>query len=197
MLHEISHTWFNKNMFTDRWVSEGFADEFASRALEKSGEALQAPDVVAPDSPGAFKLNDWNKPKLQDSSTSEQELFGYNASWTVVRTISTEIGMDKLAKVVAEAAQQRLAYQGPTSADKTVATTGSHELLDLLEEAGGSTKATDLFVQFVLTPAEAASIAARNDARIAYHQFVDGSGGWVPLAIRTSMGTRNCRPDAS
>ena len=35
------------------------------------GQPLQSPGAVATDSPGAFKLNDWGKPRLQDSSTAE------------------------------------------------------------------------------------------------------------------------------
>ncbi|MEY2423769.1 MAG: hypothetical protein QOI95_3836 [Acidimicrobiaceae bacterium] len=192
VLHEISHTWFNKDLFRDRWVNEAFADEFAARALEKTGAPLQSPGAVAPDSPGAFKLNDWNKPKLQDSSSIDEERFGYDASWTVLRTISTEVGMDAVAKVVNAAANKLLAYQGPSGADKTEAVAGSHELLDFLEEVGGSKQASSVFSQYVLTPFDVAGLPQRDKARVAYHAFVDGSGGWgAPLAIRAAMGSWN------
>ena len=192
VLHEISHTWFNSDLFTDRWVNEAFANEFAARALEKAGDPLQSPDAVTPDSPAAFKLNDWGKPRLQDSNTVEQERFGYDASWTILRTISNEVGMDALKKVVDSASHRLLAFQNPTSADKSPTTPTSHDLLDLLEEVGGSKQATALFTQYVLTLDEAAPLAARDSARAAYHQFVDGSGGWgAPLAIRSAMSTWN------
>jgi hypothetical protein len=192
VLHEISHTWFNNDLFTDRWVDEAFANEFASRALEKIGEPLQSPGLVAPDSPGAFKLNDWDKPKLQDSSTAEQEHFGYDASWTVLRTVTNEVGMEALKRVVDSAAHQLLAYQTSTSADKNVGPAGSHDLLDLLEEVGGSKQASTLFAQFVLTPLDAGALPARDAARASYHQLVQDSGSWgAPLAIRAALADWN------
>ena len=30
MLHEIAHTWFNEDLFEERWITEGLADEFAA-----------------------------------------------------------------------------------------------------------------------------------------------------------------------
>ena len=190
VLHEISHTWFNRDLFTERWINEAFANEFAARALEKIGQPLQSAEAVTPDSPAAFKLDDWGTPKLQDSSTTEQEHFGYNASWQLLRAISTEIGMDKLTKVVNAAAHQQLAYQTATSNDTATKTVDSRALLDLLEEQGGSKQAVALFTQYVLTPAESASLPLRDDARAAYHRFLDGSGGWgAPLRIRAELGS--------
>ncbi|MEY2452017.1 MAG: hypothetical protein QOD92_1591 [Acidimicrobiaceae bacterium] len=192
VLHEISHTWFNNDLFAERWVNEAFANEFASRAIEKVGESLQSPGLVAPDSPSAFKLNDWGKPRLQDSDTLERERFGYDASWTILRTISTEVGLDALKKVIDAAAHKRLAYQTSTSADESSTTATSHELLDLLEEVGGSKQATMLFTQYVFTLDDASSLLARDPARASYHQFVDSSAGWgAPLAIRAAMSSWN------
>jgi hypothetical protein len=93
---------------------------------------------------------------------------------------------------VSAATGDLLAYQGPSSADKTGSSAGSHELLDLLEELGGSKQASTLFTQYVLTPFELQSMTQRDKARAAYHQFVDGSDGWgAPLAIRAAMGSWN------
>jgi hypothetical protein len=192
VLHEISHTWFNTDLFTDRWVNEAFANEFASRALEKGGEPLESPGLVASDGPSAFKLNDWGKPRLQDSATLEEERFGYDASWMILRTISTEVGMDALKKVVDSASHRLLAFQTPTSADKSPTTPTSRDLLDLLEEIGGSKQATTLFTQYVITLDQASSLLERDSARTAYHQFADSSAGWgPPLAIRSAMSMWN------
>jgi len=188
VLHEISHTWFNKDLFTERWIDEGFADEFASRTLEKTGAPLQSPDAVDPSSTGHFSLNDWGSPKFQDSATIDQEHFGYNAAWTVLRAVSTEIGMDKLKLVIDAASKKLLPYQGPNTADKSATTADWHALLDLLEEIGGSKQASTLFGQFVVSLSDAATLAQRDPARAAYHAFVDKSGGWTPpLALRREL----------
>jgi hypothetical protein len=189
VLHEISHTWFNTDMFVDRWISEGFANEFAARALEKIGQPLQSPDPVTPDSAGAIKLNDWSKPRLQDSSTTDEEKFGYAASWTILRALSTEIGMDKLKLVIDAASHKLIAYSGHPAPEQSVNSTDWKRLLDLFEEVGGSKGASDLFKQYVVGEGDAALFAQRTDARAAYRKFVDGSGGWsAPLAVRSAMG---------
>ena len=33
IIHEASHAWFNDSLFTDRWINEGLAEEYASRVL--------------------------------------------------------------------------------------------------------------------------------------------------------------------
>jgi len=192
ILHELSHTWFNRDLFRDRWVNEAFANEFAARAIEKAGQPLQSPDLVAADSPGAFRLNEWGTPKFQDATTSDQERFGYNASWTILRQLDDEIGINGLEKVIDAAAHHRIAYQGAVPAEEIPGAADWRRLLDLLEEVGGSKQAEQLMSQYAVSLSDASTIAERDKVRAAYHRFVDGSAGWgAPLTIRRALAAWN------
>ena len=35
IVHEASHAWFNSRLFTDRWINEGLAEEYASRCSRR------------------------------------------------------------------------------------------------------------------------------------------------------------------
>ncbi len=37
IVHEAAHAWFNDGLLTGRWISEGFADAYAARALTRLG----------------------------------------------------------------------------------------------------------------------------------------------------------------
>ena len=56
ILHEMSHIWFNDLLFTDRWIDEGLAQEYASRAVAESGGRLEGPKAVNESSPGAGRV---------------------------------------------------------------------------------------------------------------------------------------------
>ncbi|MEY2447354.1 MAG: hypothetical protein QOH79_830 [Acidimicrobiaceae bacterium] len=188
VLHEIAHTWFNKDVFVDRWISEAFAEEYATRALEKTGEPLKAPDPITPDAAGSVKLNDWGKPRLQDSESIDEEHFGYTASWTVLRKVTDEVGMDAMARVVDAAKRKLIAYQGHPAAEQLTTTTDWKRLLDLLEEVGGSKNASDLFKSYVIGLSDAELFLRHADAQTSYQKFVDASGDWsAPLAVRSAM----------
>ena len=66
MLHELSHMWFNDDLFSDRWVNEGFAEEYATPHSGAAGRAAQAPRAGGSRRPGVLKLNRWSTPSLQE-----------------------------------------------------------------------------------------------------------------------------------
>ena len=37
IVHETAHAWFNGGLFAQRWISEGLADEYASRVIAAEG----------------------------------------------------------------------------------------------------------------------------------------------------------------
>jgi hypothetical protein len=188
VLHEVTHLWFNDDLFTQRWINEAFAEEYATRALKRMGEPLANPGPIVP-GPGAVRLNDWSDPALFDEQTEEQEAYGYNASWAVLRSISDEIGMKRLAKVLETAAGKRIAYQGDPDPERWSTRADWRRLLDLLQEVGGSKRAKDLFAQHVTVGDESALLAERAEARQAYAGLRAKGKKWTPPhAVRKAMG---------
>jgi hypothetical protein len=190
IIHEASHAWFNSNLFVGRWINEGFADEYASRVLDEvSGSGLR-PDAVSPTSDGAVDLNTWTHPgRIGDDATDQREHFGYEASWTVVRTLIDEIGEDSMRRVLAAANASETAYLGAPDAEKVTITNDWRRFLDLLEQVGDSERADDLFRRWIISPEQEPLLAARGEARTAYAALVDAGKGWQPgYVIRDPLG---------
>lgn len=188
VLHELSHAWFNDQMFADRWIGEAFAEEYASQALHQMGSPLSEPDPIDDAAPGALRLNDWSDPDPQTELSEEQELFGYNASWSVLRRVRDEIGTQGLIDVIAAAADGTIAYRGDPEPEASAGPAGWRRLLDLLEEVGGSDLADDVFTAHVVTEDQAASMQEREEARGAYRELREAGLGWTPpTSVRLAM----------
>ena len=195
ILHEASHAWFNRTLFDGRWITEGLADAYAAKTLEVVAPGGDwAPDRVAPDDPSAVRLVHWTHPgRITDDETDARERYGYNASWTVVRSLIREIGDDGMRKVFAAAQGHRIAYTaGPTAAGATAETVSGpndwRRFLDLLEEVGGSRTADDLFRRWVVTDADLNALDKRAEARTAWAALVRAGGDWVvPPSIRRPL----------
>lgn len=189
IIHEASHAWFNSGLFVGRWIDEGFADEYASLVLDKVSTGGLAPDPVQPDSPGHVRLNEWVHPgRIADAQTEQSEQFGYDASWTVVRALVAEIGVDRMRDVIAAAADQRIPYAGAGTPERLSGAADWRRFLDLLEEVGGSKGATGLFRDWVVLGGDAPLLATRTEARTAYAALVAAGSGWLPgIAVREPM----------
>ena len=189
IVHEASHAWFNSGLFVGRWINEGFADEYASLVLDEVSHGGFKPDPAQPDDSGHVRLNGWAFPgRIADTKTDLSEQFGYNASWTVVRTLVDEIGVDRMRAVLAAAADKHIPYAGAGSTEKLDGAADWRRFLDLLEGVGGSTQATDLFDRWVVLVTEKPLLAARTEARTAYAALVDAGTGWLPgIAVRGPM----------
>jgi hypothetical protein len=72
----------------------------------------------------AFRLNDWPPPSRVDATTRASESYGYDASWTVIRSIVDEVGKAKMQDVFAAAA----AYASPSDLVPGTATNTSPRL---------------------------------------------------------------------
>ncbi|HEX2755735.1 MAG TPA: hypothetical protein VHM48_09740, partial [Candidatus Limnocylindrales bacterium] len=93
ILHEASHAWFNGDLFDGRWINEGFADTYAAKALDGIGSPSFTPGTVSPTDKAAVRLVDWVHPgRITDAETDAREQYGYDASWTVIRSIVREVG---------------------------------------------------------------------------------------------------------
>ncbi|MET0728110.1 MAG: hypothetical protein ABWZ76_07395 [Acidimicrobiales bacterium] len=188
MLHELGHLWFNDGLFQGRWISEGLAQLFGVAAVEALGGQPARPEPIDPAAPGSLALNDWSDPNLQQDVAQEQEAYGYNAAWSILDQVADEIGIEAIADVVGGAARREIAYAGPGLPDGIDRTFAWTDLLDLLEDRGGSATAAALFEQHVATEAEASRLADRAASRARYAAQAARSGSWEPpVVLRLAM----------
>jgi hypothetical protein len=189
IIHEASHAWFNGDLFDGRWLNEGFADAYAARTLDTVGEGGWVPDKVDPTDRAAVPLADWTHPgRISDAETNAREHYGYEASWTVIRSLLNEIGVDGMRAVLFAAKHHQIAYVGAVEPETVGGAVDWHRFLDLLEEAGGSTTADGLYRRWVVRPEDGALLDTRMAARSAYHGLVDTGRGWLPPAfVRVPM----------
>ena len=189
IVHEASHAWFNGNLFRGRWIDEGFADTYASEALNRIGLTGWQPDAVTPKDKAAVKLNDWVTPgRITDAATDAREQFGYNAAWMVVSSIVNDVGIDRMQAVLARADAGEIAYAGAGTPEDVSGPADWRRLLDLLDEVGGSTKADELFRTWVVSSSDLGSMDERDAARAAYAGLVREGGDWLPpLFVRQPL----------
>jgi hypothetical protein len=189
IIHEASHAWFNGNLFAGRWLDEGFADAYAARTLDTIGSGGFVPDKVSPTDAAAVPLAEWTHPgRINDAATSAREHYGYEASWTVIRSLLSEIGVEGMQAVLRAAKEGEIAYVGAVEPEKVGGPVDWQRFLDLLDETGGSTTADDLFRRWVVDAADAARLDERAAARTAYHRLAVAGGDWLPPAfIRSPM----------
>ena len=185
VLHELSHAWFNDSWFVDRWLSEGFAQVYSNKATEQMGGDPEKPDT--PGSIGKVSLNEWGDPNFTDGADA-QEAYGYNASFSVLQQITDEIGDEKMREVLAAVADQTTSYPGEATPEQVGVSTDWRRFLDLVDQIGGSKKADDLFVKYVVSTKQKDTLETRADARRAYQQLVDDGGKWSPpVLVRDKM----------
>jgi hypothetical protein len=190
IIHEASHAWFNANLFVGRWIDEGFADEYASRTLDEVSAGGLGPDPLTPTSDGAVDLNAWDHPgRIDDVETSKREHFGYEASWTVIRALTDEIGEDSMRKVLAAANVHQTAYVGAAKPETVTLQNDWRRFLDLLQVIGDSKSAEDLFRRWIVSPDQEPLLDARVAARTAYATLLEAGRGWQPgYVVRDPMG---------
>jgi len=119
ILHELSHAWFNADFIQGRWITEGLAEEFASRALIErlAGQPVRTepiePDQLDPirpdlDDPLRVPLSAWASPwSIAEEDAFAYEKYHYNAAWWVVRELTDDVGLEAFADVLASIAATR------------------------------------------------------------------------------------------
>lgn len=188
VLHELSHAWFQFEHFDDRWICEGLAEQVSTRALERLGLAAPSPAPIDPAAEGAVRLSDWSTPSLSADISDEQEAYGYNASFAVVRAVADEIGTDGLARVIDAVMDERIAYQGDPEPEAWTSGTSTRRFLDLVEEVGGATTASALFGAHVLPEADLPALARRAEVRATYDALETAGADWTPpFSVRLAM----------
>ncbi len=189
IIHEASHAWFNSGLFEGRWINEGLADTFAARTLAGIGIGGWAPTDVDPTDKAAVRLLTWDHPgRIEDEATDAREQYGYDASWTVIRSLVAEIGDVGFRKVLAAAQARQIPYAGAGLPEAVRGVADWRRLLDLLQEVGGSRTADALFRRWVVTDAQLGILDKRVAARATYAALADRGAGWLaPPAIREPM----------
>jgi hypothetical protein len=183
-MHELAHRWFNDDTSYHRWITEGLAETYANAVAAGSGTA-RPPVVPRRRAPGARPLNDWENfsfTRMDD----EAEDFGYETSYFVVDSLFDELGPARMAAVLAAIDDDTPAYAHAEAAQS--GPVSWRRFLDLLEQIGGSDRATGLFRRLVVSDDQVAELAARTQARTQYADLVERAGAWtVPTPIDVAM----------
>ncbi len=189
ILHEISHIWFNDELFGDRWINEGFAQTYAALALEGSDDEVDDPKRPGKSAKGRQALVDWGNPSVrEDDESRARELYGYNAAWYVIDTIADEIGPNAMRKVIIAADSQQLAFLGDPDAETLKTDIEWERFLDLLVYVGGSKKAEKLFTDYVIDRSDRDDLRDRKQAHREYQRLVKRGGTWsVPQVVREEL----------
>lgn len=189
ILHELTHAWFNEELIEGRWITEGLAEEYASRTIEATGDVR--PDPEQPDlaDPVRVPLADWGSPwSLSEDQAFGYEQYHYNASWWVLRHITNDIGLDAMADVLAALDQDQLAYAGEGPIELTQLSTRWTHFFDLLDRTTTAQGLDELFETYVLNPEQSVHLETRRETLQAYDDLLERSGAWgPPLVIRQQL----------
>jgi hypothetical protein len=187
ILHELSHAWFNETLFAERWIGEGLADEFAARLVRREFDSRPFPRVIIRGQQIGKQLNEWEHIGVGQSNALEDR-YAYNASWSIIFTVTDEIGTDGLSRVLGANSKSEIAYQGLGEIEQSAVPDDWRRFLDLLAEAGGSQQASELFYEYVATDDDRVAMDAREVSRENYQAVVAAFGGWaMPYPLRAAM----------
>jgi hypothetical protein len=189
IVHEASHAWFNASLFSDRWITEGLADEYAYRTLTGLGVSVDGPHEVRTSAAAAFPLDAWGPPAaIRSKAQDAKEQWAYDASWNLVREVVSEVGEPGMRRVFAAADAGTTAYPGASTPEKSALPSDWRRFVDLAEEVGGGTGIAEMIAPWALTPADRALLTPRAAARSAYHALEAEDGDWAaPVVVRMSL----------
>lgn len=188
LLHELGHVWINDDLFVERWITEGLAEEVAWRAMGRLDEPVDASTPIDPTAAGALPLQRWGSQGLFDLEREATEAWAYAASRSLVHDLVEDIGTDGLTRMLDAAFDGDIAWQGDPDAEPLRVARDWRYFLDLAELVGGSTVVHDLVRDHVVAESHRPLLRQRARARDAYDSLVADGDGWsAPLAVRTSM----------
>ncbi len=192
IIHEASHAWFNKSLFTERWITEGLADEYAARVLQALDRGYPDPPASSPTERAAFPLSDWSPPAaIRDDESQDRESYGYAASWALMRSIVRLVGEDAMRAAFGAAVAGTTAYPGEAPPERSRLPNDWRRFLDLVQRETGladEAEIADLVAEVALDEADRNVLPARASARRALAELVDAGGGWAaPVVVRLAM----------
>lgn len=185
VLHELSHAWFNDDFGSEGWIVEGLAELYSYRALDRLEGDAPEPERLSPDDSGAQPLAEWVQSTREPT---DEDRYGYQASWWVLDQFMDEVGGDAMAEVLAAGFAREIPYQGDPQPEQVRGLVDGRRMLDLLEEIAGSAAAVELFEEYVLGDGDRELLDDRVEARDAYEDLVAEGDGWTaPLGVREAM----------
>jgi len=192
IIHEASHAWFNRSLFTERWITEGLADEYAARVLRGLDRGYPGPPESNTTEKAAFPLSDWPPPAaIRDDESQDRESYGYAASWSLMRRIVKLVGEDGMRAAFAAAAAGTTAYPGEAPPERSRLPSDWRRFLDLVQgegEVADEAEVTDLVAKVALDEPDRMILPARASARRAFADLVEAGGEWAaPVVVRMAM----------
>ncbi len=189
IIHEASHAWFNRDLFTERWITEGLAETYAAQVVDAIGGDAPGPGRVARDSAIAFPLGSWPPPAaIESEDAADREQYGYNAAYRVMRVIVERAGADGMRAVFDAATARTTAYRGEVDPERSTRPNDWRRFLDLTEELADAEGVDAIVARWALTPEEAAELDARTEARASYADLAGDGGTWAaPVVVRMAM----------
>ena len=115
--HELSHIWYNRNLFQDKWASEGLA----GYSEQLAGPGQFKPCDVPGDYPGsgAPDLGKWVVLDKQSTTQDEQVLdYEYSAACYIITKLAADMGSENLKAVLEAGAKGEMAYLGADPNEK-------------------------------------------------------------------------------
>lgn len=190
LYHELSHVWFHRRLFENRWITEGLADLFAAETVAALGGVRPEPVPTSLSDTDAISLLEFDNPP-----SPEAERWAYAAAWTVMGDIAEEVGLETLTQVVAAADEKRATYLGDGEAETVPTVADWRRFLDLVENLQGVEQglATTLIRDWLLQGGEGqggdpAVLDDRRRARSRYFSLVEAGDGWAaPFGVRNAM----------
>ena len=194
IVHEASHAWFNGDLFVERWIYEGLAEEYAWRVLTAiggdPGPAAERPD---PADPGRLALVAWTFPEvIRDQRTDDRERYGYGAAFWVMHEIVDSAGVDQMRAAFAAADANQTAYVGAGPPETVEATDDWRRLLDLVQpiDQPDPVDVEATIRDVAITKIDARALESRGPARERYRALLETGDGWLPpWYVRRQMGT--------
>jgi hypothetical protein len=184
IVHEASHAWFNDALFTERWIYEGLAEEYAWRVqTDVGGDAGPSAEKPDPKDPGYVALVAWTFPQvIRDQKTDDRERYGYGAAFWVIHQIVTTAGADQMRAAFAAAQAKTTAYVGAGTPEVVPTTNDWRRLLDLVEpiDKPDSAVVESAIRDVAITAIDARRLDSRGPARTEYRALVAAGDGWLP-----------------
>ena len=198
IIHEASHAWFNKSLFTERWITEGLADEYAALVLRELDRGYPDPPASSPTEEAAFPLSDWPPPAaIRDEESLDRESYGYAASWALMRSIVTLVGEDAMRSRIR---RRRRGHHGVSGRGATGAESSAQRLAAIPGSRAGrgrGRRRTGSPTRPRLPASWRSSrstrpigriLPARASARQALAELVEAGGEWAaPVVVRMAM----------
>ena len=186
VFHELSHVWFNDELFDQRWITEGLADVFGAAVVESLGDEPEEPEPTSPNDSEALPLNQWTT----YGNESDTESWSYGASWTVTSAIVDEVGLDALSAAIQAADNDHISYLGDAAPEDGPVRQDWRLYLDLIENHGEVTDdaITSLFSEWILLDSQLPSLETRAASRTTYASLGDAGESWAaPYGVRDAL----------